>query len=95
MKADSPFVTGSEPESAVPAARRRRERPEVAMVPLSEFGKTAPPPPRQPLSLRTIAILIGAIVVIVVVLAVGFIYYGGQSATVWGSTKCLDVRRGC
>jgi hypothetical protein len=73
--------------------RRTTNRP--GMVPLSEFGKAPPPPPRAKTNWRNVGI---SVAVIVLLLAVGgYFIMTSQAAykSVWGSTTCLDKRAGC
>ena len=76
--------------SSAGARRRRVDRP--AMVPLTEFGKEAPPPPRAPLSARSIAIG-GAITLAVIALVVIAVTLAApQANAIWGNVSKLDQR---
>jgi hypothetical protein len=65
------------------------------MVPLSEFGKAPPPPPRHPTNWRSVIISVVVVVLIVAVAGVAIASQQGAANAVWGQTKCLDVRKGC
>jgi hypothetical protein len=62
------------------------------MVPLSEFGKEPPPPPRQPLSMRSIligtAIAVAAIAVLLIVISIA----APEANRLWANTAKLDQR---
>ncbi|HXI17736.1 MAG TPA: hypothetical protein VNM48_15350 [Chloroflexota bacterium] len=78
------------PAGATAAPRRRTDRP--ATVPLSEFGKEAPPPPRQRLTRQQIVISALATVVTLALLWFILIWAGGMANGRWSKTGCLDAR---
>jgi hypothetical protein len=75
------------------ARRRRPGRPPT--VPLSEFGKEAPPPPPIRVTPRQIAIGTAVTLVVVALLWLVLVYLGGIANSRWSQTRCLDVRVEC
>jgi hypothetical protein len=87
-------MTASEAgETEVQARRRRPGRPPT--VPLSEFGKEPPPPPAIQVTPRQIAIGVAVGLVVIAVLWVILVYFGGIANARWSQTRCLDVRVEC
>jgi hypothetical protein len=84
-------LSDTPPGEGSSAPRRRRDRPMT--VPLSEFGKEAPPPPRQRLTPRQI--VVGTLVTLVVfaVLWVGVVQAGAAANSYWDKAGCVDVRK--
>jgi len=85
--------SGSTEQTTQQPVRRSANRP--GMVPLSEFGKPAPPPPRTPTNWRGLIITIGVIVLIVALSGWAIASESGPARAIWGHTQCLDARKGC
>ncbi len=79
--------------TGAPTRRRRADRPQT--VPLSEFGKEPPPPPRQSLTPREMAIAGAITLVTLVILGVFLVSIGRIADQRWSNSRCLDARVQC
>jgi hypothetical protein len=79
--------------TGAPSRRRRADRPQT--VPLSEFGKEAPPPPRQTFTPRQMLIWGTVALVTLVILGVLLVSVGRIAEQRWSRSGCLDARVQC
>lgn len=78
------------PAGATAAPRRRTDRP--ATVPLSEFGKEVPPPPRHRLTRQQIVVGAAVTIVTLTLLWVILVWAGGIATEKWSGAGCVDAR---
>jgi len=64
-------------------------------VPLSEFGKEAPPPPRVKLTPRQIAMYSAMTFAVLLVVGIIAVQVGNASSAYWSQAGCIDARRAC
>ena len=88
-------ATGQIPGSAAPPAEettRRRKPNRPPTVPLSEFGKAPPPPPRIRLTPRQIATYTVSGLVLVLVIWFGAVQMGQRADAQWRNAGNIDQR---
>ncbi|CAA9249440.1 MAG: hypothetical protein AVDCRST_MAG77-2094 [uncultured Chloroflexi bacterium] len=73
--------------------RRRPDRPPT--VPLSEFGKEPPPPPRVQLTHRQIATYSAVTLAVLLIVGIIAVQVGNASSSYWSRAGCIDARRTC
>jgi hypothetical protein len=73
--------------------RTRRTRPPT--VPLAQFGKEPPPPPRLILTPRRLTLYVGITVLVLGVLFMGLMQLAAASQAEWSQLRCLDLRVKC
>ena len=83
---------GAAPAAAAEETTRRRKPNRPPTVPLSEFGKAPPPPPRVRLTPRQIATYSGTGLVIVLLIWFASVQIGQRSAEIWSGAGALDQR---
>lgn len=77
------------------ATRRRARRDRPATVPLAEFGKAPPPPPRMEFTPRRLATTVGVLALVLTIFMVVFWQLSAASSSAWNQARCLDVRVNC
>ena len=89
-------MSGGQAQGAAPvadgAAPRRRKPARPPTVPLSEFGKAPPPPPRIRLTPRQIATYTSAGLVLVLVIWFASVQIGQRSSEIWSNAGYIDQR---
>ena len=88
-------MSGAPAPGAAPAAEdttRRRKPNRPPTVPLSEFGKAPPPPPRIRLTPRQIATYSATGIVLVLVLWFGAVQIGQAGDAQWRNAGNIDQR---
>ena len=91
---DSPQPVGEarDPFAVETTAPRRRRGNRSPTVPLAEFGKEPPPPPRARLNPRQVAIGVAISTVVLMILWVGVVQIGQIADAKWSKAGCVDVR---
>ena len=88
-------MSGAPASGAAPAAEettRRRKPNRPPTVPLSEFGKAAPPPPRIRLTPRQIATYTASGIALILVLWFGAVQIGQRADAQWRNAGTIDQR---
>ena len=88
-------MSGAQAPGAAPAAEettRRRKPNRPPTVPLSEFGKVPPPPPRVKLTPRQIVTYSVSGLVLVLVIWFASVQIGQRSDQIWSGAGGLDQR---
>ena len=88
-------MSGAPASGAAPAAEettRRRKPNRPPTVPLSEFGKAPPPPPRVRLTPRQIATYTASGIALVLVIWFGAVQIGRAGDAAWSNAGNIDQR---
>jgi len=85
-------VSGAPAAPAAEETTRRRKPSRPPTVPLSDFGKAPPPPPRIKLTPRQIATYSASGLVLVLVIWFASVQIGQRSDQIWSNAGNIDQR---
>jgi hypothetical protein len=76
------------------APRRTRPKNRPRMVPLDQFGKTPPPPARQPIEWPVFWRNVAILAIFLLVVGWGVVVVTARSETIWSNAGNIDQRTG-